>query len=181
MRRHIGKGLNVGLRQVWDAFEARCERDFEEWGTTEDSLFIGEMNCRSESDQIRNWFGLFVQFSSGGKQLAASVPHIFFPVCFPLVWFRCGHDRVRYVKFEFVIVLILPSVVDPVLSDGPNPRQKPLLEIANTFLVPPPPSGIISPLMHGTVRLIPIISYGTFISPLFVHRVYAIPQKFGIV
>ena len=25
-------------------------------------LFIGEMNCRSESDQIRYWFGLFVQF-----------------------------------------------------------------------------------------------------------------------
>lgn len=39
--------------------EAKVRRDFSVWGgaITEDRLFIGEMNCPSERDQIRNWFG----------------------------------------------------------------------------------------------------------------------------
>ena len=44
--------------------------------------FIGEMNCLSESDQIRNWFGFIVRFSFRGETAAAhctcSSPLFFF-------------------------------------------------------------------------------------------------------
>jgi hypothetical protein len=65
--------------------EARYEGTFSLGGVTDERLFIDEMNCPSERDQIRNWFGslaLLVQFFLGGE-LAKHRTCIFFPVCFP--------------------------------------------------------------------------------------------------
>lgn len=68
--------------------EAKVRRDFSVWGgaITEDRLFIGEMNCPSERDQIRNWFGFLGSvFSLRGATSSCSklLLHFFFPVCFP--------------------------------------------------------------------------------------------------
>ena len=43
----------------------KVRRDFQfGGGVTEERLFIGEMNCPSERDQIRNWFGSLVPLGS---------------------------------------------------------------------------------------------------------------------
>lgn len=119
-----------------------------EWGVSEESLFIREMNCPPECDQIRNRFGFFVQFFLQGKQLLLSLACTFFyPVCFPLAW-----------SWLVVITLILLSVVDPllplVLSGDPTPRQTALAKYVRTLprRRRPYTSGTISPLMRGTHR-----------------------------
>ena len=143
------------------------------------------MNCPLESDQIRNWFGLFVQFSFRGKTTGSTHPVFFLSGFVSLVTLidLCGHDRVSYVsRYRSYPPLRRRSLFPLVLSDGPIPSPNhfpPLfvlskneiawqIRFSSSSLSPHRRRPCVAPLMRGTVRLIPIVHYPDMVFP---HRV----------
>jgi hypothetical protein len=111
--------------------------------------FIGEMNCPSESDQIRNRFGCLVRFSSGGKQLLHSVPFVSLVTLVDTYVSRYrSYPPIRR-RSSFPLVLS----DDPIPSPNHFSKYVSLPATAERAQVGQPP------LIRSTVRLIPIIHY----------------------